>query len=220
MIISHSKKFVFIHLDKCGGTSIEKSLAPHLKPYDMYFGDEERLFFGKGDGLSKHATAGVTSRYLDDLWNQYYKFAIVREPVQLMKSFYAYAEYMLYRPCSCGNCRGNGFLKAFEDSQIDGTGPDGFVSKMFKSNYQSVWPQTVRLRELLENDGTVIDLSSLKMQWSNLTERLGFDQPIFLKHINKTNSQAVEFTEETINKIHLRFAVDYKVLPLYTSVYW
>jgi hypothetical protein len=67
MILSYSKKFVFIHLDKCGGTSVEFSLRPYLPKQDLVLGDSDRLMFGPlGDGLSKHAVAPVVMRYLDE----------------------------------------------------------------------------------------------------------------------------------------------------------
>lgn len=35
MIISHSRKFIFVKTKKTAGTSIECSIAPHLKPGDL-----------------------------------------------------------------------------------------------------------------------------------------------------------------------------------------
>ena len=62
MIISPNRQFVFIHLHKCAGTSIEMALAGALGINDIVVGstpDGERLqgFFGDVLGLRKHASA-------------------------------------------------------------------------------------------------------------------------------------------------------------------
>jgi len=106
MILSHSKKFIYIHLEKCGGTSIEEYLMPFLEWDDILLGGTTygweminlyRKRFGDDymikHGLYKHSTAQDIKRYAgDEIWNTYYKFATVRNPEKLVKSLYFFTQ--------------------------------------------------------------------------------------------------------------------------------
>lgn len=97
MIISPNRQFVFIHLHKCAGTSIEMALAGALGINDIVVGstpDGERLqgFFGDVLGLRKHASAAQVMALLgEERWAQFFTFAFVRHPERRMRSLYSYA---------------------------------------------------------------------------------------------------------------------------------
>lgn len=106
MIISKSKNFVFIHIEKTGGTSIEHALTPHIAWDDIFFGGEGNhheimllkykeygLDFLKKHGLWKHSTAEQVKKYLGDEWNNMYKFAVVRNPFDRAVSAYNFRYY-------------------------------------------------------------------------------------------------------------------------------
>lgn len=102
MIISHSKKFIFIHLEKCGGTSVESALQSNLHWQDIilgstYFGEsiQEANFqrYGvekvKSEMLWKHSTAKNIYNVLGkERWPEYKKLSIVRDPIEIIKSLY------------------------------------------------------------------------------------------------------------------------------------
>lgn len=106
MILSKSKNFIFIHLEKTGGTSIEEFLTPFLSWDDILFGGVTygqdiiniyRKYFGDAymldKGLWKHSNAEDIKKYLGlKEWKNYYKFATVRNPEKLMKSLYFFTE--------------------------------------------------------------------------------------------------------------------------------
>lgn len=102
MIISNSKNFIFIHLEKCGGTSVESALQPHLHWQDIILGSTE---FGesiqeanfqrhgtekvKKEMLWKHSTAAnIQSVVGKEKWFYYKRFSIVRNPVEIIQSLY------------------------------------------------------------------------------------------------------------------------------------
>ncbi|MDT9339971.1 sulfotransferase family protein [Trichodesmium erythraeum 21-75] len=94
MIISHKYKFIFIHINKCGGTSITKALIPYLGKKDLILGclpkyeklSEEYL---KKYQIYKHSTASEIRNFIEeDIWNKYFKFTFTRNPWSKILSTY------------------------------------------------------------------------------------------------------------------------------------
>ena len=81
-MINHEHKFIFIHIPKCGGTSIESIFEPnaHIKNVN-----------GKHNGVTwrKHMTFKTHELLFPDLGN-YFKFSIVRNPWDMTVSMYNY----------------------------------------------------------------------------------------------------------------------------------
>lgn len=106
MIISPSRNFIFIHLEKCGGTSVETALQPYLHWSDMIIGSTEfgeryqQLYydrFGREEVnkymLWKHSTAKDIHAFIgSDNWNEFTKISVVRNPLELMKSLYYFSQ--------------------------------------------------------------------------------------------------------------------------------
>jgi Sulfotransferase family len=94
MIISHKHKFIFVHVPKTGGTSITYSFLKHLDkkndtilgclpPYDK-ISRENKI---KG-GLHKHSSASDVKKELGNIYSNYFSFAFVRNPYDLILSQY------------------------------------------------------------------------------------------------------------------------------------
>lgn len=79
-MINKLNNFIFVHIPKCAGTSIEKALFPshitaHKTNYDFCCGwDESRKIW------MQHATACQIKYYYCEDYESYFKFAIVRNP--------------------------------------------------------------------------------------------------------------------------------------------
>lgn len=95
-MISHTKKFIFVHINKTGGTSVSKnikkyvSFSPHK--HEMMFRKMPNNFVNKSDG---------------NLYNQcrfpfedYFKFTFVRNPYDRIVSNYCYANQKWGLPCT------------------------------------------------------------------------------------------------------------------------
>ena len=94
--ISNSKKFVFVHLHKCGGTSIERALDQDTQWNDVVlgstkYGEKIQKVYEEKFGIYKHSSAAEIKKVIgDELWNEYFTFSIVRHPIDRMVSFYEY----------------------------------------------------------------------------------------------------------------------------------
>jgi chondroitin 4-sulfotransferase 11 len=72
-MISDTHKFIFVHINKTGGTSIEKVFAPDADQQDVEY---------------KHATVAFYKQTFPDQFRTYFKFAFVRNPWDWLVSRY------------------------------------------------------------------------------------------------------------------------------------
>lgn len=93
-MISNKHKCIFIHIPKCGGTSIEKLIWPREKDKT-----EANLWMGfTSQYANKYQTGGLQhlmARHVrqevgGDVFDRYYKFALVRNPYDKTVSQYEY----------------------------------------------------------------------------------------------------------------------------------
>lgn len=97
MIISLNKRYVFVHIHKCAGTSIEVALGKSLRHNDFVLGstksgEKYQEFFKRSIGLNKHSTALEARNFLgEQMYAKFYKFAFVRHPIDRLHSLYSYA---------------------------------------------------------------------------------------------------------------------------------
>ena len=100
MIISYSHQFIFVHVPKTAGLSIDGALRPYAQNLPQTWADR---FFGRlrlRDSYFKyhpykrfrrHATAEQIRRHLPrETYETFYKFAFVRNPWDWMVSYYHY----------------------------------------------------------------------------------------------------------------------------------
>ena len=100
MLLSHSHKFLFIHIPKTAGSSITSALAPYSEQPDKHWFN--RLLGCMGINVNwygplrirnprKHTTFSQTQRiYAKTMLDSYFKFAFVRNPWDLMVSYFHY----------------------------------------------------------------------------------------------------------------------------------
>ena len=90
-MIFHKHRAIFFHIGKTAGVSIEKWLDP--TKHDVHVGNREVMFgWDKELGVYlQHATLSMTKELVDpDVFENYYKFGIVRNPFSRAISVYYY----------------------------------------------------------------------------------------------------------------------------------
>ena len=86
-MISHEHKAIFIHVPKTAGTSITNYLRK-LKFRQLNYHCATDGSNDDATGLFVHGTAWRVSRGLQNIWDEYFKFAFVRNPWDRMVSCY------------------------------------------------------------------------------------------------------------------------------------
>lgn len=84
-MISHEYKFIFIHLNRTGGTSIEKLFNSEA--------DKEVDGFNIIEDPNKHLSAKQTMEIYPEEFKTYFKFSFVRNPWDLVVSRYHWSRY-------------------------------------------------------------------------------------------------------------------------------
>lgn len=238
MIISKSKNFTYIHIEKCSGTSIEVALTPYLNKNDIIFGGNFSYFktFEK-KLLWKHSDSNDIKTYLGLEWDNMYKFATVRNPKEIMISFYFYIRDNIinflpdkitevhYDTNFPDEIKNDGSIVYTDDlrdlyfiqSEIDGSGIDGFIYRMITNNLKEVAPQLTKIDESVE----VFDISTINKYWSQILNKLNIYDEVKLPIINKSNRpESIILKKSTLELIYNHFSIDYLKIPLLTKTNW
>ena len=196
MILSHEHKFIFIHIGKTGGTSIEKVLCNHLGI------DFEHTKKNPNNGnWWKHAWAcGMKELVGQKIWDDYFTFAFVRNPYDMLLSLYSmytqYPEYInpevhsnLYHPWNQ--------FKDYEDlvmSMEQGVHePDEKwrkqLNKLGAANTMQVWNSLKNLQSKYlcdDQDELMVDyvgrFETLQDDFNHCCDKIGIQQLELIKH--------------------------------------
>jgi len=97
MIICHSRKYIFIHIHKTGGTSLEIAASKALRWDDLLlgstaFGEKVQEYYRKRFGIHKHSTLGDVYKFCnkENELSDYKVLALVRDPIKRAFSLYNY----------------------------------------------------------------------------------------------------------------------------------
>ena len=103
-MISHKHKCIFIHIPRCGGTSMEVSMV----------GDNWFII----DPTTKHLIASTAKKVYEPYWDDYFKFSFVRNPWDRMVSMTKFSSFFGVH-IKNGNIDISDYLKNFPQIEID-----------------------------------------------------------------------------------------------------
>jgi hypothetical protein len=131
MLISRTNRFIFIHVGKTGGMSMREVLRPYAWEPEKFrmrrppqtIGDRANPLYTVWETLLLHAKARDVAKELPVEFGEYYKFAFVRNPWDLLVSLY---HFILREPGASkhGQVKAAGSFEAFVDWAI--ATPDPF----------------------------------------------------------------------------------------------
>lgn len=234
MIISTSLKFAYVHIHKCAGTSVEAALSEVLGYNDLLLGSTRRGeadqgFFQSRLKLNKHSTAREMRDFLGpDRWAQYYTFALVRHPVDKLRSLYGY----------CRRLAADAALSEAERAGLqEGRYPDrlpfhyngvkaAVVSDSFEAfvlnPYRKADPGAAPLsRSICDEDGTLIVDELFKIEeivaaWPRIQERFPGTGPLPVMNVSSAQTPRgdpfADLGPETKDLLRKEFATDLALL--------
>lgn len=193
-MISHKHRCIFIHIPKTGGMSVEQAFLKSLG-LRFYLGQNAPLLLSYNKNLSigpqslAHLSPldYVKHSYLSEtLFNDYYKFAIVRNPWERMVSIYKHFSYHRYIS-----------FKTFLEIEFP---------KLKADRYYFVKPQVEYIYDV---DGNLLidfvgRFENLETDFKFISNQVDY-QVAPLEHINKSNTRFKRY-----GRGHLKFV--YKAL--------
>lgn len=187
--IYHHLKTIFVHVPKAAGTSIEK----HLRKTDK-------------DVVGGHTTALAYRRKYPEEFATYFKFAVVRDPVDRFVSAYSYLKQMAVHAALNNqivhNCESMGHF--VEKAQASPKILTDIVHLM--PQHQFVCDQK---GEILVD--SVFRYENLENAWREICKRIGIP-PDPLAKLNPSRRVAKEeITEDVVSLVRGVYARDYEI---------
>jgi len=206
VVISHSKKFIFIHVPKTAGSSIKTALNPLVHWSWRLSSKPDKLKFVLGiypsvysyDFSGHERASDLMKKLPSHIFNKYFKFCFVRNPYSWLVSIYHY------------------ILKDEQHHQhelVKKLGSFDSAVRFFCDNQREQMP--LQLSYISDDDGNpLVDyighLETLSDDWAYLNKRLNLnihELPI----VNKTNHEpAIKYySTDTIARVSDAFHLDF-----------
>ena len=177
MILSHSQKFIFVHLYKTGGTSIRRCLEKYDSAYKIRHWAKSKLTSKpvfNSPIAHKHATAQTIRETVGaEVFDQYFSFCFVRNPWAWQVSLY---HYVLKNPSHDQH----ELFKSFQ-------GFDEYLAWRCDGNvqFQKDYLMDDQNKQIVTFIGR---MENLNQDFQTICEKLGIDLPA-LPHLNQSVSQ-------------------------------
>jgi hypothetical protein len=226
-IVCRSRKFIFVHLHKCGGTSVEQAFAPHARWNDLiigstFWGEWLQPLYKRRYGLTKHSRASTIRRAVGpQVWSDYWTIALVRHPMRIYESFYDWVAEMadgymarkdLDRDQFIRFCRTSAFIPSFARWPITHAYADSASFPEFIELVLARRLMAETLTDRLSQAGAVIvdevyRLEEMDRFWQAFEGRTGLK--LERLHANRSKARAHAWEPRHVEEIHRRFRDDF-----------
>ena len=189
-MINHPHKFIFIHIPKCAGTSIEV-MFNHTAS-----NDHKTPYMGKMYEKSDHRTQ--EEMMLLPEWKDYFKFTIIRNPYDRIQSVYKYQNRM-------------GLSHGWENRWIFETDFETFCKNLLKYGFvhEHLKPQKNWLCDPKQLNH-IAKVERLNIDWIFLRNILGKLPHVELTHERKTYPDCL-LTPKSCRIIEKLYKEDFKL---------
>ncbi len=202
MIISHKKKFIFIHIYKVAGTSVRRVLDPYNDMSNVDFPWYQNIIFWLGakyNFFSQRSMNHIKAEKLKKLlpgkvFNEYFKFSFVRNPWDWQVSLYHFMIQNTKHPQ-------HHLIKKMKSF-------DEYVDWVVKNEH------SLQKDFLYDKEGNLIvdyigKFENLQEDFTEICLRLEIE-PVILPLTNKSNHSHYRdyYSEESREKIYIAFKED------------
>ena len=229
-IICNSRRFIFVHLHKCGGTSVRQAIRTQMRWNDLIIGGNENdnlleAIYRRRYALEKHNSASQLHGIVgDEVWRDYWTFALVRHPASIMESFYYWSIKVLNalagrKQLSFAETVSKIRAGQLEDDVLSWGAvnayckTDGFAEFVDYALQKNCLGFGKTLSErLTDADGRLVDdtfqLEHVAYFEQTFSERTGI--PIKLGRHNRSQERESHWNEELLERIWQRYREDYQ----------
>jgi len=171
VIISHRRRFIFVHIPKTGGTALTLALEARAKAADILIGDTPkararrgRIAQAKARGrLWKHSTlADIAGLVSDAEVAEFFTVALVRNPWDRVVSYYHWLRVQAFAHPAVGLAKAHSF--------------SGFLNHPHTQTALTLWPASAYMRDRhgVERCSLFLRLEHLAADIAPFETHLGF----------------------------------------------
>ena len=228
-IISQSHSFIFIHIRKCGGTSLEKAYEKQMGWNDLIIGSTiigERIqsYYLKKFNLHKHSTSLEIQKAIgEDYWKKQFSFALVRHPRSIYESYFKWANSLLFYKSG-----GNGkLLSTWKKNCLEYRYDHDFLSwptiheALFTEDFNEYIFQLLTKNQIRETCFSFISdanacplitkyykLENIEEMWLELSEKFGYKINPLKENVSKPIN--IKWSSETKVLVDEKHQIDYE----------
>ncbi len=198
MPVSHAHRAIFVHIPKTAGTSVEAALGMHggktdvgVNPYFNQTLDREHLY-GRD---AQHLTAEGLKAALKEVFDSYFKFAVVRNPWDRLVSTCAWSDQKWFKGQELASSEFERIVRQLYAASRDPKSAQALLaSTHFKPQFLYIVDR--ELRPMVDH---VARYENLAEEWASIGRRLGLGAGTALPGRMKSHHRPYQeyYTDET-----------------------